>query len=241
MVSASSWVRPATRTDQIENLVSGVGKCFNRNVGLLEDYLYLQIRTEQYDCLANLAILKLYQFNPDLYNPDVVINILIKALTSSPFPDFNLCISLLDDRPPSVNPDEPDPLPALLPLITTLHSLLQQCRFPAFWQLYNSDKAESLRDNYTVECVGFEDAVRDVVIRAVIPAFKRIGSDRLSSYLYLSGDDLIDYVGKLGWTIDQEGVVVIPPNADNTIVSTVVQENVQLPQLTKIITHSQNA
>ena len=45
-----------------------------------------------------------------------------------------------------------------------------------------------------------------------------------------SGDDLIDYVGKLGWTIDQEGVVVIPPNTDNTIVSTVVQENVQLPR-----------
>lgn len=29
------------------------------NVGILEDYLYHQIRTEEYDCLANLAILKL--------------------------------------------------------------------------------------------------------------------------------------------------------------------------------------
>ena len=68
-----------------------------------------------------------YQFNPDLYNPDVVINILIKALTSSPFPDFNLCISLLDKRtgaPP--NSDEPDPLPTLLPVLTPLHTLLQQ-------------------------------------------------------------------------------------------------------------------
>ena len=29
------------------------------NVGILEDYLYHQIRSEEYDCLANLAILKL--------------------------------------------------------------------------------------------------------------------------------------------------------------------------------------
>ncbi len=176
------------------------------NVGILEDYLYHQIRSEEYDSLANLAILKLqvlltlvirtkahncsvnrYQFNPDLHNADVVINILIKALTSSPFPDFNLCISLLDERPPNTNPDEPDPLPALLPVLVELHHLLQQCRFPAFWALYSSEKAEPLRDNYTVECVGFEDAVRGVVIRAVTAAFKRIGSQRLSTYLSLSG------------------------------------------------------
>ena len=32
------------------------------NIGILEDYLYHQIRSEEYDCLANLAILKLYVF-----------------------------------------------------------------------------------------------------------------------------------------------------------------------------------
>ena len=117
-----------------------------------------------------------------------MINILIKALTSAPFPDFSLCISLLDERAATAaNQDEPDPLPTLLPILTALHSLLQQCRFPAFWALYRSDEVENLRDNYTVECVGFENAVRDIVIRAVKAAFKRIGSARLGSYLDLSG------------------------------------------------------
>lgn len=182
-----------------------------------------------------------------MYNPDVVINILIKALAALPFPDFNLCISLLDERPASTNPDEPDPLPALLPILSSLHNLLQSCRFPAFWALYRSEKAESLRDNYTVECVGFEDAVRDVVIHAVKAAFQRIGSDRLGSYLNLSGmyhlpsstkdsflcegDDLKAYVAKLGWSIDAStGVVTAPPNPDNQIASTVVQENITLPR-----------
>ena len=128
-----------------------------------------------------------YQFNPDLYNPDVVINILIKALTSAPFPDFNLCISLLDERTAPPSADEPDPLPAQLPVLSALHALLQQCRFPAFWALYRSDAVESLRDNYTVECVGFEDAVREVAVRAVKAAFTSIGSERLGTYLDLSG------------------------------------------------------
>ena len=178
------------------------------NVGILEDYLYHQIRSQEYDCLANLAILKLwgylpfdanrylsdldrtcsYQFNPDLYNPDVVINILIKALTASPFPDFNLCVSLLDERVPSVNQDEPDPLPSLLPVLISLHTLLQQCKFPKFWEDFHSDELDNLRDNYTVECVGFEDAIREVVVRAVKGTFSRIGTERLGNYLDLNGE-----------------------------------------------------
>ncbi|KAJ7666413.1 armadillo-type protein [Mycena rosella] len=233
---ATSWVSPPTRTELIEDLVSGVDRYNPSNVGILEDYLYHQIRSQEYDCLANLAILKLYQFNPDLYNPDVVINILIKALTASPLPDFNLCISLLDERPISANLDEPDPLPSLLPTLKHLNDLLYRCRFPAFWEAYQSDELENLRDNYTVECAGFEDAVREVAIRAVKATFTRISADRLASYLDLSGSELAVYVEKKGWKMDAN-VVGIPPNPDNQIEATVVQENIKLAQLTKVIAH----
>ena len=128
-----------------------------------------------------------YQFNPDLYNPDVVINILIKSLTASPLPDFNLCIALLEERSASAALDEPDPLPTLLPILQSLHDLLYRCRFPKFWEVYRSDALESLRDNYTVEYVGFDDAVRGVAIRAVKATFRRIGIERLGSYLALNG------------------------------------------------------
>lgn len=83
--------------------------------------------------------------------------------------------------------DEPDPLPALLPVLRGLHNLLYRCRFPAFWETYRSNELETLRDNYTVECVGFENAVRDVAVRAVKAAFTRISTDRLATYLSLSG------------------------------------------------------
>ncbi|KAF9458185.1 armadillo-type protein [Collybia nuda] len=236
---SSNWITPSTRTELIEDLVSGVDRYNPSNVGILEDYLYHQIRSEEYDCLANLAILKLYQFNPDLYNPDVVINILIKSLTASPLPDFNLCISLLDERATNVNLDEPDPLPSLLPVLKGLHRLLYRCRFPAFWTTYRSNDLENLRDNYTVECIGFENSVREVVVRAVKAAFTQISTERLGSYLDINGIALETYVKTLGWTLNSStGVIGIPPNPDNQIEATVVQEAITLPQLTRVISHA---
>ncbi|EJD38805.1 ARM repeat-containing protein [Auricularia subglabra TFB-10046 SS5] len=180
MFSAS--LNPATRPDGI--------KCPYRynpsNISVLEDYLYHQIRNGEYDCFANLAVLKLYQFNPDLYNPDVAINILPKALCAAPLPDFNLCVALLGQR------------------TARLSSLLLRCRFPAFWAAYASDALALLRDNYPVLFTGFEDAVRDVVGR---------------------GAELDAYIAKLGWTQDN-GVVSVPANPDNTIQATVVRENI---------------
>jgi len=242
MSATSEWVTPLTRPGLIESLVSGVDRYNPSNVGILEDYLYHQIRSQEYDCLANLAILKLYQFNPDLNNPDVVVNILVKALASVPFPDFNLSVALLDDRSSNANMDEPDPLPSLLPYLTTLHSLLQQCRFPAFWALYRSDALKSLRDNYTVEVVGFEDSIREVAVRAVKATFQNIGSKRLGSYLDLEGSELEEYIANLGWKFDSStGVVEVPPNPDNQITSTVVQEDIKLQQLSKVISHAISA
>ncbi|KAG7450338.1 initiation factor 3 [Guyanagaster necrorhizus] len=239
---ASAWISPPTRPENIDYLVSGVDRYNPSNVTILEDYLYQQIRNQEYDCLANLAILKLYQFNPDLYNPDVIVNILIKSLTASPLPDFNLCISLLEDKPISATLDEPDPLPSLLPIIQELHELLDRCRFPKFWSVYHSNELENLRDNYTVEYAGFEDAVRAVVVRAVKATFTRIGTERLGQYLDLEGPELQAYVKNLGWSVDQSGTVInIPPNPDNQIEATVVQENIKLPQLIKVISHAAKA
>ncbi|VDB99825.1 unnamed protein product [Peniophora sp. CBMAI 1063] len=237
---ASEWETPPTRPELIENLVSGVDRYNPSNVGILEDYLYHQIRSQEYDCLANLAILKLYQFNAQLYNPDVIVNILVKALTNVPYPDFNLAVALLDARASST----PDELTELLPHLITLHNYLQQCRFPAFWDLYRSEKLQSLRENYTIEVVGFEDSIRQVAVRIVKASFQRIGSKRLASYLGLSDDVAAaeSYIAELGWKVDSAaGVIEVPSNPDNTVASTVVQENIKLPQLSKIISHAMQA
>ncbi|KAF8605186.1 ARM repeat-containing protein [Ceratobasidium sp. AG-I] len=233
--TVKDWMKPEARPELVDQLVDGVDRYNPHNANLLEDYLYHQIREKEYDCLANLAILKLYQFNPDLYNPDVVINILIKALTAAPACDFNLCVALLGER-------QPDPLPGTLQLLTQLSTQLLACRFPAFWASYRSDACASLRENYTVEVVGFEDSVREVAVRAVTAAFKTITRKRLGSYLDLDDSDLDGYVESLGWRSDAStGVIAIPPNPDNQPVATVIRESIQLPQLAKIISQAQAA
>lgn len=55
----AEWQRPSTRPEVIDQLVDGVDRYNPANVNVLEDYLYHQIREREYDCLANLAILKL--------------------------------------------------------------------------------------------------------------------------------------------------------------------------------------
>jgi len=116
--------------------------------------------------------------------------------------------------------------------------------------MYRSEELETLRDNYTVECIGFENAVRQVVICAVKTAFTQINMKRLGSYLNLSGT-FLSYCGKLGalsklfpghaleayikkqgWTLDATpSVVGIPPNPDNQIEATIVQESISLPRM----------
>lgn len=55
----------------------------------------MQSRENTYDLEANLAVLKLYQFNPEKFNADITCQILLKALTNFPHTDFTLCKCLL--------------------------------------------------------------------------------------------------------------------------------------------------
>ena len=47
----------------------------------------------------------------------------------------------------------------------------------------------------------------------------------------MTGDDLTTYVKQLGWAVDSEtGNIAVPPNPDNQIEATVVQEQIKLPR-----------
>ena len=61
----------------------------------MERYVELQVNENVYDLEANLAVLTLYQFNPDQYKDDITAYILLKALTNLPHTDFVLCKCLI--------------------------------------------------------------------------------------------------------------------------------------------------
>lgn len=64
----------------------------------MEKYVEIQVRENVYDLEANLAVLKLYQFDPQRFNLDITCQILLKALTNLPHTDFVLCKCLLNEK-----------------------------------------------------------------------------------------------------------------------------------------------
>ena len=50
------------------------------------------------------------------------------------------------------------------------------------------------------------------------------------------GGELEDYITRLGWKFDSSaGVVEVPPNPDNQIASTVVQEDIKLQRMFRLV------
>ncbi|CEH18758.1 arm repeat-containing protein [Ceraceosorus bombacis] len=98
----SEWTSPSFRPEHINQIISGVDRYNPQNLAVLNEYLQQQLDEGTYDCLANLAILKLFQFNPTDFDYGVAISILAKALTAAPRTDFSLCLALLGEAPVDV-------------------------------------------------------------------------------------------------------------------------------------------
>ncbi|KAL1916324.1 uncharacterized protein VTP21DRAFT_5941 [Calcarisporiella thermophila] len=221
----TSHLSPSTRPEVIQQLIDGVDRYNPDNVSILEEYLTTQCQNEEYDLMANLAILKLYQFNPHLTNDQVVINILVKALTVIPEPDFNLCLFLLNE---TVVSEE------AISKLTELQQLLESARYEKFWETYEGD---DIYKELISEVVGFDKAVREVIVRTVQMTYQTISSQLLRSYLNLSAQDFAQFCLARGWT-ESDGVVSLQLNKDNEVKTVIIRENIKFEQLTKIIGYS---
>jgi translation initiation factor 3 subunit K len=83
-----------------------------------------------------------------LTNDQVVNNILVKALTTLPEPDFNLCLYLLNEQMVAEEP---------VVRLIALQDLIEQARFADFWKVYEAD---DIYKELTAEVLGFEDSIR---------------------------------------------------------------------------------
>ncbi|GAA5879958.1 hypothetical protein JCM8547_008600 [Rhodosporidiobolus lusitaniae] len=172
---------PAGRPEHITALVAGVDRYNPSNVHLLEDYLQQQLATDQYDILANLALLKLYQFNPAILSPSAALSVLFLTLAHAPFsPDFSLAWSLLGDSfvtgaalpPPlptsdddseddddegapasSRSPAQPNGEKETAERLFALSKLLQARKFRDFWALLREGAKEGSKEGEVKEAV----------------------------------------------------------------------------------------
>ncbi|XP_070761743.1 eukaryotic translation initiation factor 3 subunit K isoform X3 [Enoplosus armatus] len=129
----------------VGKLLRGIDRYNPENLATLERYVETQAKENAYDLEANLAILKLYQFNPAYFQTQVTSQILLKALTNLPHTDFTLCKCMIDQTHQEERP---------IRQILYLGNLLETCHFQSFWTSLEENR--ELIDGIT----GFEDSVR---------------------------------------------------------------------------------
>jgi translation initiation factor 3 subunit K len=227
------------RPEHIEQILNGLDRYNPETTTVFQDYVMQQCESQTYDSYANLALLKLYQFNPHLSRDETVTNILVKALTVFPGPDFSLCISLL---PPHVlaplassshTPAAGDaPLSEAVQKLNELNNLLGGADYAAFWNELDSD---DLYADLIADVSGFEELMRVRIAVTVSQAIREVDKSILESWINLQGKEFEHFVGSVcGWNVDGSKVKV-PLNKENEAKGTVVRENVKFDQFARVI------
>lgn len=216
----------------LENMLKGIERYNPDNIITLEQYVQMQAKENGYDLEANLALLKLYQFNPQQLNVAYVEMVLLKALTNLPHSDFSLCKSLL-----TIDVLEKYPT---IKQITYLADLLETCMFKEFWaKLRNPGIPERVRP-----IAGFEDSVRKFVCHVVGITYQRIQEETLCQLLGLvdkkgSVDEssVNHWISKNGWkpaTADS-AYVLISSSMEDSIKTKKITEKIDLESVAGIM------
>uniref|UniRef100_A0A3P8PUH6 Eukaryotic translation initiation factor 3 subunit K n=1 Tax=Astatotilapia calliptera TaxID=8154 RepID=A0A3P8PUH6_ASTCA len=163
----------------VGKLLRGIDRYNPENLATLERYVETQARENAYDLEANLAVLKLYQFNPAYFQTQVTSQILLKALTNLPHTDFTLCKCMIDQTHQEERP---------IRQILYLGNLLETCHFQSFWTSLEENR--ELIDGIT----GFEDSVRKCEYR---PLTQHVGQH------------VKVWMNKYGWTENEDGQIFI--------------------------------
>ncbi|KAL4985026.1 eukaryotic translation initiation factor 3 subunit K [Aspergillus falconensis] len=233
-----------TRPANIEAILSGLDRYNPETTTVFQDYVVQQCEDRTFDCYANLALLKLYQFNPHLLQPETVTNILVKALTVFPSPAFSLCLALLPAYTQPFPSSEAETTAAQtsdfvesVQKLARLSSLLESAQYAQFWSTLNSD---DLYADLVADVAGFEELVRIRIAVEVGKAFREINAEVLEQWLDMRNREALEkFVTEVcSWEVDKSGsatVVKVPTNKENEARSEVKSERVGVDMFGRVI------
>ncbi|CAF0791146.1 unnamed protein product, partial [Didymodactylos carnosus] len=201
-----------TKAEEISKKLKGVERYNPHNTSLLEEYVQHQIDNRLYDFDANMALLKMYQFNPDFFQPNIVSNILLLALSNLPKPDFLLCKYLLDTQKCQQS--------KRLQEILHYAELLESCRFQEFWNVL---------DNNIIKIPGFEERIRDFICQTVSRTYQTVNRQELESALgRLSLSEFEELIQSRGWkTLTGDKDYIFIANHEENIKSRNIVEKIK--------------
>jgi translation initiation factor 3 subunit K len=221
---------PPERPDYITSIINGLERYNPEAVGSLETYVQEQCEQKYTDCNANRTLLKLYQLNPDRLKDEVVTNVLVKAMTQFPSPQFHLALHLIN--PSAANQGE---LHEALSKLRTLNSQLEGAQYAQFWSAVDGD---DLCADLIADIAGFEDMIRLKITQLVSQAYREVKLELLESWLGLSAGATKEFVEEVaGWAIEGDSVK-IPSNPDNEAKKAEIREDVNVEQFARVIRRS---
>ncbi|KAJ6649787.1 Eukaryotic translation initiation factor 3 subunit K [Pseudolycoriella hygida] len=208
--------------DGKELIIADILKSIERynpdHLNILEAYVASQAKNNTYDLEANLAVLKLYQFNPNKLNYNITHLILLKALTNFPHTDFTLCKCLL--LPAQMDDDT-------VKTIIYLADILESCDFALFWMKVGMT-------DFVANITGFYDSIRKFICHVVGITFQTIEKDYLVRLLGdIDGYALASWIKKYGWK--DEGDLVFIASQDNNIKTKNITEKIEFESLAQLM------
>ncbi|KAL4879655.1 COP9 signalosome [Aspergillus karnatakaensis] len=229
-----------TRPANIDAILSGLDRYNPETTTVFQDYVVQQCEDRTFDCYSNLALLKLYQFNPHLLQPETVTNILVKALTVFPSPAFSLCLALLPAYTQPFPTTESETQAAQtsdfvesVQKLARLSTLLESAQYAQFWSTLNSD---DLYADLVADVAGFEELIRIRIAVEVGKAFREINAEVLEQWLDISNREALEKFVKEVCTWEVEGGVVrVPTNKENEARSEVKSERVGMDMFGRVI------
>ncbi|KAL5698515.1 Eukaryotic translation initiation factor 3 subunit K [Ranunculus cassubicifolius] len=174
----------------------------------LENYVNEQVSSQTYSLDANLCLLRLYQFEPERMNTQIVTRILVKALMAMPAPDFSLCLYLIPER---VQMEEQ------FKNLPTLSHYLETARFRQFWD-------EAAKNRSILDVVpGFEQAIQAYAIHVLSLTYQKVPRTILAEAINMEGlalDKFLEHqITNSGWGTEKgQGrvqLITLPRNEFN--------------------------
>ncbi|KAJ1921059.1 hypothetical protein H4219_000917 [Mycoemilia scoparia] len=229
----NSSKRPDCRSDEIHTLINTLERYNGNNVPKLESYLEQQCQSSEesnnYDLQANLALLKLYQFNPKLFNEKYVVKILGKALMAIPGPDFNLYLYMLNEQFTSISD---------ISSVIELKDLLESAHYTRFWEVLKENPGLK---SQLESIVGFVKNIQVMIACNIATTYQTIYVTEAKSYLGFEDDEgFTGFISKEGWSVDKsdQGLINLPLHKQNEAKTVVISEQIRFAQLTKVIASS---
>lgn len=213
---------------RIKEMLVGIELYNPHNIDTLHEYLNQQCAENEYDLEANLAILRLYQFNVDYVDKKVIVKIFLKSLTALPQPDFILCKSMID--PNLLEDSEENPLDPELAHVMELHRLLEVCDFKQFWTVLRSLPSVYLGIS------NFEDSIRQFICHVVKITYQTIDEATLRELLGgLDESQLKFWITKNNWKMEADNKYVFVANQEELIKSRNIKEKIEFDNIARVV------